>query len=238
VVKFDKVKIVCLTVVDRDGNRLLARVAPHLTDTAVHLRKGHLLRLRLFNDLLMDYNGKSPPTAVIVIVQMDVIGSGPLVTDESNMQTPMLDSMPAESGVATTAAPPSHLDDQFEPPPIPERPCTYNDRLCSMYGLNFRRCVCEKIPVRDQDLTSIKRSCPFASAGPAESLPPNEKRNMLYWWYATNFFLICGKGNRGPLPDCLVYAIRCCYPNPKGQKYVGFLEKEDLEMAKRKRKRN
>lgn len=76
-----------------------------------------------------------------------------------------------------------------------------------MYGLNFRRCVCDKIPVAQQDLTSIMRSCPFATGGSADSLPPNQKRNMLYWWYATNHFLICGKRMSGPLPDCLVYAI-------------------------------
>jgi hypothetical protein len=65
---FDSVKIVCLTVIDRDGNRLLARVAAHLTDTAVHLRPGHVLRLRVFNDMLMKPHANSPPTAVIVVV--------------------------------------------------------------------------------------------------------------------------------------------------------------------------
>jgi hypothetical protein len=34
---FDKVKIVCLPVVDDDGNRLLACVVAHLSDMAVHL---------------------------------------------------------------------------------------------------------------------------------------------------------------------------------------------------------
>jgi hypothetical protein len=34
---FDKAKIVCLTVVDGNGNRLLAHVAAHLSDTAVYL---------------------------------------------------------------------------------------------------------------------------------------------------------------------------------------------------------
>lgn len=85
---FDSVKIVCLTVIDRDGNRLLARVAAHLTDTAVHLRPGHVLRLRVFNDMLMKPHANSPPTAVIVVVQMDVIGSGPFLMSEEDMITP------------------------------------------------------------------------------------------------------------------------------------------------------
>jgi len=233
--RFDKVKIVCLTVVDRDGNRLLARVAAHLTDTAVHLREGHVLRLRMFNDLLMSPHKHSPPTAVIVIVQMDVMGSGPFITAEENMRTPTLDSMPTESkGIAGGATNIADIGEEFEPPPVLEHPCTYSNRRCSVYGLNFRLCVCDKIPVADQDLTSIKSSCPFASGGPADCLSANEKRNMVYWWYATNLFLICGKGRHGPLPDCLVYAIRCCYPNPKGIKYVRFLEKDE-QVQKRKR---
>jgi hypothetical protein len=52
---------------------------------------------------------------------------------------------------------------------------------------------------------------------------------MLYWWYATNIFLICDKGCCGPLPECLVYAICLEYPNPKGIKYIGFLEKDESE---------
>jgi hypothetical protein len=88
--QFDKVKIVCLTVIDGSRNRLLARVAAHLTDTAVHLREGHVLCLNMFNDLIMKPNDQSPPTAVIVVVQMDIIGSGPILDDEVNMLTPVV----------------------------------------------------------------------------------------------------------------------------------------------------
>jgi len=224
--KYDKVKIVCLTVVDGDNNRLLARCAVHLTETAVHLHEGHVLRLRMFNDLVMKPNSGSPPTAVIVIVQMDVMGSGPFLTDVTNMQTPTLSALPTETEEFKDASPSPTLGKEFEQPPIPD-PCTRSDRHCSMYGLHFRRCICDKIPVADQDLVAIKRSCPFATGGSVDELTANQKRNMLYWWYATNHFLICGKGIRGPLPDCLVYAIRCLYPNRKGVLYVGFLEKEE-----------
>ncbi len=92
-------------------------------------------------------------------------------------------------------------------------PCEYGSRLCSVYGLNFHHCICDKIPIANQDLTSIMNSCPFATCESAMDLLPNEKRNMLHWWYATNMFLICGKVKCGLLPDCLVYAIHCEYPN-------------------------
>jgi hypothetical protein len=163
---FDSVKIVCLTVIDRDGNRLLARVAAHLTDTAVHLRPGNVLRLRVFKDMLMKPHANSPPTAVIVVVQMDVIGSGPFLMSEEDMITPTLDAMPAEPAAMTTEPRPFQ-DEQHEPPPIPEQWCTYHNSQCSMYGLNFRHCICEKTPVSEQDLTSIKTSCPFANGDSA-----------------------------------------------------------------------
>jgi hypothetical protein len=168
----------------------------------------------------MKPNEQSPPTAVVVIVQMNVIGSGPILTDKANMHTPMLDEMPIEVSSVTDVGSNGEVNEEFEPPPHPKRHCTCDNRL---------------LPVVDQDLTSIKRSCPFPTGGSANSLPPNEKRNIVYWWYATNIFLICGKGYRGPLPECLVYAIRCCYPKPKGVEYVGFLEKEEKQMQKRNR---
>jgi hypothetical protein len=95
---FDKVKIVCLPVVDDDGNRLLACVVAHLSDMAVHLWEGHALLLNTFNDYLMKPDEQSPPMAVIMIVQMDVIWSGPILIDETNMHTLMLGEMPVAGG--------------------------------------------------------------------------------------------------------------------------------------------
>lgn len=178
----------------------------------------------MFNDLIMKPNDQSPPTAVIVVVQMDIIGSGPILDDEVNMLTPVVEGVPKEGDDLMEW---DSVDEEYEPPPPPEHHCTYGNCLCSVYGLTFQRCICEKIPVADQDLESIKRSCPFASGDTAASLLPNLKRNILYWWYTTNIYLICGKGRQGPLPECLVYVIRCRYPNQKGVRYVGFLECDD-----------
>jgi len=133
----------------------------------------HLLRLRIFNDLLMSPNKNSPPTAVIVIVQMDIIGSGPLIMQQVETHNPTLDDvtpvMEYDAGDKRTAK----VREEFEPPPVPTSPCVYGSRRCFMYGLNFCHCIFDKIPVADQDLTSIMSSC-------------------------------------------LVYAIRCEYPNPRG----------------------
>ena len=50
------------------------------------------------------------------------------------------------------------------------------------------------------------------------------KRNMLYWWYMTNTYNICGKGTRAEPPACLKNAIRKAYPSERAdglfKKYV------------------
>jgi hypothetical protein len=57
----------------------------------VHLLEGHLLQLCIFNDLLMSPNKNSPLTAVIAIMQMGIIGSGPLIMQQAETHTPTLD---------------------------------------------------------------------------------------------------------------------------------------------------
>jgi hypothetical protein len=41
-----------------------------------------------------------------------------------------------------------------------------------------------------------------------DKMANNEKRCMIYWWYATNIYSTCGKRKRRQLPNCLVKAIR------------------------------
>lgn len=61
------------------------------------------------------------------------------------------------------------------------------------------------------------------------------KRNMLYWWYMTNTYNICGTGNRKEPPACLKYAIRCAHPEPDG-KYVAF--KPSRKGGSKRKKKN
>jgi hypothetical protein len=55
-----------------------------------------------------------------------------------------------------------------------------------------------------------------------DKMTPSHKRNMLFWWYATNVYNISGKSKRGKLPECLEYAIRLEHPNPDGVRYKGY----------------
>jgi len=38
---------------------------------------------------------------------------------------------------------------------------------------------------------------------------------MLYWWYMTNTYNICGKGTHEDPPACLKAAIRKAYPSER-----------------------
>ena len=46
-------------------------------------------------------------------------------------------------------------------------------------------------------------------------------RFLLYWWFSTNVYLICGRNNRCELPKCLIEKIQDTYPNQPGVPYGG-----------------
>lgn len=89
-----------------------------------------------------------------------------------------------------------------------------------MYGIHFLNCVCDAIPVEKLDLGAIHQDCYFATTE-LTHMPNNQKRNMIYWWYATNIYNIAGRGNIDRLPLCLEYRVRQLYPNPDGEAYTG-----------------
>jgi len=64
------------------------------------------------------------------------------------------------------------------------------------------------------DLEVVKQFCFFATKE-VSKMNNSNKRNMLYWWYMTNTYNICGKGTRGDPPACLKAAIRHAYPSKR-----------------------
>ena len=96
--------------------------------------------------------------------------------------------------------------------------CTKDNRMCSRFGIFFEDCICNCIPVESLSLTDIAKQCHFVTM-PVEEMDNSKKRNVLYWWYATNIYHICGKDIRGELPDCLLSHIRKIYPSPT---FTGF----------------
>lgn len=76
-------------------------------------------------------------------------------------------------------------------------------------------CLCETDPVNKIDLEVVREYCYFATTS-VSKMDNGKKRNMLYWWYMTNMYGICGKGKREDPPACLKAAIRKEYPSANG----------------------
>ena len=131
------------------------------------------------------------------------------------------------------AAPPSIGGrPQLEPPHISCASC--RGRYCSIMGSTRTCCILNEVPIdsvsTEEKLRSIALTCPFATrATNPIDLPVNQKRNVLYWWYATHTFHVCGWGNREPLPSCVVTAIRTRFPNPRHQTTGQLLEEYDVK---------
>ena len=81
-------------------------------------------------------------------------------------------------------------------------------------------CICELHPVQRLNLQTLKEDCYFAK-DEVEQMTNSQKRCMIYWWYATNIYSICGKNKRRQLPNCLVKAVRDAYPEADDI-YEGF----------------
>ena len=93
--------------------------------------------------------------------------------------------------------------------------CTHDHRYCSVYGLSTLQCICVSDPVDDIDLEVIRQYCWFATKDVCNMTNSN-KRNMLYWWYMTNIYNVCGAGRRKDPPACLKAAIRNLYREEDG----------------------
>ncbi len=139
-------------------------------------------------------------------------GNQPLDNDDVEGMVPCSHVHPCE-----------HLD-VFEPdddnlvidPSIHPKPaCTPDNMLCAKYGIRFLICVCDVVPVDRLDLETLKQDCYFVT-NEIERMPNNHKRNMIFWWYATNIYSIVGKKNTTRMSLCLEYAIREKYTNPDG----------------------
>ena len=99
--------------------------------------------------------------------------------------------------------------------------CTSDKRLCAKLGYGFDECVAKAYPIDDSFLEETATDCWFVSKE-IRNMKPNEKRNVLYWWFMVNVYHIGGKGKRRCPPKCLIKAIREKYPNPDGVPYVDF----------------
>mmetsp|Transcript_25930 Transcript_25930/g.38109 ORF Transcript_25930/g.38109 Transcript_25930/m.38109 type:complete len:370 (-) Transcript_25930:2533-3642(-) len=206
-----------LRLCDGDGNIIVGRVVAHLTHEARKLNRGDIIKLPLFTELTHRM-GTSKPMPAVFIAQFEKIGyailpqnlkSEPLVCDVSN------ESYESNETISDDDVNSGNLQKD-----VSKAVCEFPNRLCSINGINMVICICKSRPVESLDLNTLREDCYFANEK-VEDMTNSQKRCMIYWWYATNIYSICGKGKRMKLPDCLVKAVRNAYPESNGQ-YVGY----------------
>ena len=215
-----------LRIRDGSNNVMLGRLSMHLAHDGNKLGEGDIIRLISFTPLrftprVQDGSPHRLPAVVIhTYTKIDYapvpkrlnppLHCGDMTKEEIEQYN--IDSIQFGGGVAA--------EDQYEK--LGDKPeCTAKNRCCSRYGVSMVLCVCESDPVDKVDLDVVRQYCYFATK-PVDKMDNGNIRNMLYWWYMTNTYHICGKGRRVPVPSCLLYAIRTAYPseNELYKKYV------------------
>jgi hypothetical protein len=193
-----------LSLRDGDNNTMLGRMACHNTQEARKLKPGDIVKLSLFTELTYRI-GDSDPMPGVVIINYSRVGYASLPVDINN---PLVCAGSDLIGTTlSTAAEHTVENENNIQNDITNTECTFKNRLCSKHGVSLICCICESNPVSELDLQTVKEDCYFATHEVAD-MTNSQKRCMIYWWYATNIYSICGKGRRLQLPDCLVRT--CC----------------------------
>ena len=186
----------------------------------VTLKRGDVLQLVEMFPLHFDH-GDSSISHVVLMVKNYVRCGATILTDD------FVGSPPPGSSLAVRPPPESHPalairgggDENINENSAEaenEAVCIDCDgSRCSLCGIQFDRCVAEVSPVDDIVMKEVARECFFVDK-PVEEMSLSEKRNILYYWYATNVFGICGKNHVAYLPMCLVWKIRGRFREPDG----------------------
>ena len=222
-----------LTLLDGSGKLIIARVGMTVQDLARGLRQGYVIKLIEYHQYFMAKHDDKYSTAGIGLMNFEVVGFGDLpkgdftaagIADKADLTEKVQAEVEEDEALEEDVF--LEWDESMEKPPKPRNCCTVAGRACSMYGtLFFRNCVCEEIPVPDEDdLLKPIADKYFAKDRPVSEMSNNMKRNLLYWYYAHEVYHVRGWLHRMPLPSCLVFKIRMMYPNELGNEYVGFVE--------------
>ena len=216
----------------RDGNDdiMIGRLSMHLAHDGNRLDDGDIIELNLFTPCTYPPSGKDKPqrSPMVVIHRYSIVGTAALplkrLNDPINC-TPLTDGEIAESLNKVSQLPAGCVvlseeggeemkeenGKRYER--LLEVDCTHDKRYCSLYGLSTIQCVCKTDPIANIDLEVVRMYCWFATKDVCK-MDNSNKRNMLYWWYMTNIYTVCGKGRRKDPPACLKAAIRKAYPAP------------------------
>ena len=162
----------------------------------------------------MDDNIRSP---MVVIHTFSKVGYAALPL---RIEDPMTCVEKSVQEVATTVQAPNAAKSTGKCEELVEVKCTPQNRYCAKYGFSPVLCICKTDPPKKINLDMVAEYCFFTTMS-LKDMTPSHKRNLLYWWYMTNHYFICGRGVTKEPPECLKAAIRLAYPEENGQ-YTGY----------------
>lgn len=215
-----KERIVSVSLVDGSNDRLLGKLSTAATDSASQLTTGAVIQLNTFTPV--SHYHKNNFRAGVLIVNFTVLGHCELLCRRDRISTCYIEAAEVEEVPTSESVATVDIGEDYEPVPLPSSLCSEDRRLCTMAGVKMHACICECNPVQSVPLDVVARSCYFVNSSVSD-MENNQKRNILYWYYATNIYGFRGQTVR-KLPECLEFAIRRLYPNKRGKKYVGCKE--------------
>ena len=198
------IKRTILRVVDGDGNQMTAMLATQLADQARQITRGDIIRLDLYTETTHRVNSNSPRMPAVFILKYSLLDYAAFTPVDA-----LHEPIACTSTLPFNALPASASNPDRSAAPVD---CNATNRYCSIHDVTFPACICDSVRVEDVDLEAITEDCWFATET-LEEMSNSHKRNVIYWWYATNHYNICGKRKRKPLPKCLVHKIRQLYPS-------------------------
>jgi len=212
-----------LRLCDGSNDIITARLAMHISHEGNKLDNGDIIRLNSYTPLTYTPSGHDNPqrSPAIVIHTYAKVGYTP-IPSKLNKPLHCIDrSISDQIGAVLTDASLGEIyfeDDVGQKgslwEPLVEVKCDSSHRYCSVYGVSTVLCLCKTDPVENINLEMVREYCYFATTE-VSKMSNSWKRNMLYWWYMTNTYNICGKGTRADPPACLKYAIRKAYPSER-----------------------
>ena len=214
-----QVQFTHLTLCDGDGNIIVGRVVTHLTHEARKLERGDIIKLPVFTELTHRI-GNSNPMPALFIVEFRKIGYAIIPENVKQQQLSCDLSNSSDKSNDTPSANDNDTAGGNLQKDVSNAKCEFPNRLCSINGIQMIVCICKSQPVHRLNLNTIREDCYFATEE-VDKMTNSQKRCMVYWWYATNVYSICGKGKRMMLPDCLVNAVRNTFTEEDG-KYTGY----------------
>ena len=209
---------------DGSGDQIKARMSMELAYDGKRLHEGDVIMLTRFTPITFAYSSSGSTNAqrtpAIIVHSFTRVGHTH-VSDTLNPPKHCEAAVDSSTCALTPNPEVETMTDGSEFEELVEVDCTPENRYCSLYGVNMATCICNFDPVEDVNLQELRQYCWFATKE-VDKMANTHKRNMLYWWYMTNTYNICGKGNRLDPPACLKAAIRKAHPEANG-KYKIFV---------------